>query len=522
MSLYQTKKGFDYNASEREADRVAERFSGERDVVGSMSRAFGTDLSKVKVHTDFNSARKAERENADAFARGSDVFMGEGYAPGTRAGNEMLSHELAHTIQQSPETQGMMQAPAPQGTVQRGWWKKRKEKKRAKKADRELRARMGNIKTLRVAEKGRVLAERKEKYSSPVENEMKDGKRVWGLNTPGLIDPGIVSSVELQELDSKRRESIDDFLSGTGRDMRDEVSDLFESGQRVLAMQGGQPVQGMSAYQAMQAEGSKIRQNTGIAGAQQATDAYNLAGKDLVDRILAIYNTESGGQKTTEPVNMTIPENQEKVQRLALLMIEEVGKELENSRSLLSGIADRHVEILNDTMQFPKMEGGQDLVTRFMLNDMILKAVGAVIARKSDDKMLLQAMNFIMGGSAQLMSNKDTPQAEAVKKIETRYKQSKTKDTKTDTTEPAPTIPTSSTSIKSHEDPIPKTAPITSSTSPITTTTAPAPTVAPTFNMEQYLMNRWKPTQGTTAPKKKYGKPGEHEGMNTLLDEFIL
>ena len=62
---------------------------------------FGHDFSKVRIH--FNSAanQSAGLVNALAYTVGQDVVFGPGqYAPSTTAGQKLIAHELAHTIQQ--------------------------------------------------------------------------------------------------------------------------------------------------------------------------------------------------------------------------------------------------------------------------------------------------------------------------------------------------------------------------------------------------------------------------------------
>jgi Domain of unknown function (DUF4157) len=61
----------------------------------------GSDLSRVRVYTDAGAAEMAQTVKARAFAVGSNVFFGPGqYAPETEAGQNLLAHELVHTIQQ--------------------------------------------------------------------------------------------------------------------------------------------------------------------------------------------------------------------------------------------------------------------------------------------------------------------------------------------------------------------------------------------------------------------------------------
>lgn len=67
----------------------------------SMGQAMGADFSRVRVHTDGGSDRLNRSIQAQAFTTGQDVFFRKGaYNPGSRGGQELIAHELAHTIQQ--------------------------------------------------------------------------------------------------------------------------------------------------------------------------------------------------------------------------------------------------------------------------------------------------------------------------------------------------------------------------------------------------------------------------------------
>jgi outer membrane protein OmpA-like peptidoglycan-associated protein len=67
---------------------------------------FGHDFSRVRVHTDAQAAESVRAVNAFAYTVGQHVVFGAGqHAPSTRAGQELLAHELTHVLQQkgSPE-----------------------------------------------------------------------------------------------------------------------------------------------------------------------------------------------------------------------------------------------------------------------------------------------------------------------------------------------------------------------------------------------------------------------------------
>jgi hypothetical protein len=74
---------------------------GELAVARRVEAVTGADLSGVGVHADEAAAAEAKANGARAFARGQDVFFGAGeLAPGTRDGDFLIAHELAHTVQQ--------------------------------------------------------------------------------------------------------------------------------------------------------------------------------------------------------------------------------------------------------------------------------------------------------------------------------------------------------------------------------------------------------------------------------------
>lgn len=63
--------------------------------------ALGDPLDDVRVHTDASADALARSVSARAFTTGSDVYFGAGeYRPGSSEGDRLLSHELAHVVQQ--------------------------------------------------------------------------------------------------------------------------------------------------------------------------------------------------------------------------------------------------------------------------------------------------------------------------------------------------------------------------------------------------------------------------------------
>ncbi len=84
----------------------------ESDVGSRFGDALGADLSAVRVHTGPEAARKATAEQASALTVGTDIAFAPGqYQPGTPAGDALLAHELAHTVQQKDAAAGGAQQP---------------------------------------------------------------------------------------------------------------------------------------------------------------------------------------------------------------------------------------------------------------------------------------------------------------------------------------------------------------------------------------------------------------------------
>ncbi|MGH2354072.1 MAG: eCIS core domain-containing protein [Chloroflexota bacterium] len=67
-----------------------------------MEARFGHNFGQVRVHADARAAGSARAVNALAYTVGRDVVFGAGqYAPGTRTGQRLIAHELAHVVQQA-------------------------------------------------------------------------------------------------------------------------------------------------------------------------------------------------------------------------------------------------------------------------------------------------------------------------------------------------------------------------------------------------------------------------------------
>jgi hypothetical protein len=73
----------------------------DRLLAGNIGGALGDSMSDVRVHDDDHAAALSRAVSARAFTVGRDIFFGAGeYRPNASEGRELLTHELAHVVQQ--------------------------------------------------------------------------------------------------------------------------------------------------------------------------------------------------------------------------------------------------------------------------------------------------------------------------------------------------------------------------------------------------------------------------------------
>ncbi|MBT9315964.1 eCIS core domain-containing protein [Leptothoe spongobia] len=76
-----------------------------------MESAMGANLSNVRVHTDSQANQLSQSIQAKAFTTGADIYFKQGeYNPSSRNGQELIAHEVTHTLQQGA-TQQIQQQP---------------------------------------------------------------------------------------------------------------------------------------------------------------------------------------------------------------------------------------------------------------------------------------------------------------------------------------------------------------------------------------------------------------------------
>jgi hypothetical protein len=98
--------------------RASARSSGGRgDALPAPAREFfeprfGHDFGNVRVHHGLDAARSAETLGARAYTLGRNIVFGAGqYAQGSREGQHLLAHELAHVVQQSRGPKTLQRSP---------------------------------------------------------------------------------------------------------------------------------------------------------------------------------------------------------------------------------------------------------------------------------------------------------------------------------------------------------------------------------------------------------------------------
>jgi len=73
----------------------------------TMERSFGADFGGVRVHEGARARDLNVELGAEAFTTGNDIFFRDGLPSATSsAGQELLAHELTHTIQQGGRSEG--------------------------------------------------------------------------------------------------------------------------------------------------------------------------------------------------------------------------------------------------------------------------------------------------------------------------------------------------------------------------------------------------------------------------------
>jgi hypothetical protein len=74
---------------------------------GKLEQSFGADFGGVTIHANAEADQLNQSLQARAFTTGQDIFFRQGeYAPSSAEGQRLLTHELAHVVQQSGQPAG--------------------------------------------------------------------------------------------------------------------------------------------------------------------------------------------------------------------------------------------------------------------------------------------------------------------------------------------------------------------------------------------------------------------------------
>ncbi|WP_164479156.1 DUF4157 domain-containing protein [Nakamurella antarctica] len=123
------------------SSRIISRKGGGRALDGPLRQrlesGFNQSLSGVRVHTDSAAAALSRSVSARAFTTGKDIFFGAGeYSPETPAGERVLAHEIAHTMQNSDGIGRLFGSKKTPAEIEAAETKK-KEKAELKAAEKE-------------------------------------------------------------------------------------------------------------------------------------------------------------------------------------------------------------------------------------------------------------------------------------------------------------------------------------------------------------------------------------------------
>ncbi len=67
-----------------------------------MSKALGQDFTTVRIHTDQAAVDMNQQLKSQAFTHGQDIYFNQGkFDPESKAGKQLLAHELTHVVQQN-------------------------------------------------------------------------------------------------------------------------------------------------------------------------------------------------------------------------------------------------------------------------------------------------------------------------------------------------------------------------------------------------------------------------------------
>jgi peptidoglycan hydrolase-like protein with peptidoglycan-binding domain len=85
-----------------------------KDAQHRMEKSFNADFSGIRIHDDNHASELSRDLGAQAFTHGNDIYFNKGkFDPATSSGQQLLAHELTHTIQQTGGKEAKGQTTAP-------------------------------------------------------------------------------------------------------------------------------------------------------------------------------------------------------------------------------------------------------------------------------------------------------------------------------------------------------------------------------------------------------------------------
>jgi hypothetical protein len=182
------------------ADRIdRERGGGQpldSSIQARMGEALQTDLSQVQVHTSPEADTLNQELGARAFTTGRDVFFREGaYDPHSSAGQELITHELTHVVQQGSGTvsgAGRMTVNAPGDAYEQEADAKAKAVAGAQAG--------GQVQQQEIPEEEEVQAKALQRQEVPEEEEQLQAKEVQRQEVPEEEEEIQAKALQRQEV----------------------------------------------------------------------------------------------------------------------------------------------------------------------------------------------------------------------------------------------------------------------------------------------------------------------------------
>lgn len=176
----------------------------DRNTRAEMENGFGTDFSRVNIHTNNEAVQLNKEMGAQAFTHGNDIYFNQGkYNPGSTNGKHLLAHELTHTIQQTGKVSNALQFTIGDGNDLRA---------ARFSGDLVLEACLDNEQTLRQGSSGAAVTLIQQAledagfalprfgvdgtFGNETRSALQDFQRTSSLQADGVVGPGTMSALD--------------------------------------------------------------------------------------------------------------------------------------------------------------------------------------------------------------------------------------------------------------------------------------------------------------------------------------